>query len=149
MTNLIRWEPFRDLISLREAMDRLFQESFIQPRGNWTTPSTAQALAVDMYETSEEVVVTTALPGVEAEDVDVSVAGDTLTIKAKSSTEEEVQEANYIRRERHFGSFARSLPLPTNVVADKAVAEFSKGVLTLRLPKAEAVKPKQIKIKTK
>ncbi len=149
MANLVRWEPFRELMSLREAMDRLFEESFVRPREGWLAPLGAGTLAVDMYETPEEVVVRTAIPGIDPEDIDVSVIGDTLTIKGESKSEEEEKGANYIRRERRYGSFSRSLSLPTNVVADKATADFSKGILTLRLPKAEEVKPKRIEIKTK
>jgi len=148
MARLVRWEPFRELMSLREAMDRLFEESFIRPREAWLAPFGAETLAVDMYETPEDVVVRTALPGVDPEDVDVSVIGDTLTIKGESKAEEEVAEDNYIRRERRYGAFSRSLHLPTSVVANKATADFSKGILTLRLPKAEEVKPKRIQIKT-
>jgi HSP20 family protein len=149
MANLVRWEPFRDLMSLREAMDRLFEESFVRPRESLLAPIGAGTLAIDMYETPDEVVVRTALPGVAPEDIDVSVVGDTLTIKAETKTEEDEKGTNHIRRERRYGAFSRSLSLPTNVVPDKAVADFSKGILTLRLPKAEEVKPKRIEIKTK
>lgn len=148
MARLVRWEPFRDLMSLREAMDRLFEESFVRPREVWPAPFGAETLAVDMYETPDEVVITTALPGVDPEDVDVSVIGDTMTIKGQCKAEEEVKEENYIRRERRYGSFSRTLRLPTSVVAGKATADFSKGVLTLRLPKVEEVKAKRIAIKT-
>jgi HSP20 family protein len=130
-------------------MDRLFEDSFVRPRQGLLTSNGVGALAVDMYETSEEVVVKTALPGVDPEDIDVSVAGDTLTIKGETKVEEEEEGTNYIRRERRYGSFSRSVAIPTNVVADKAVADFSKGILTLRLPKAEEVKPKRIEIKTR
>jgi len=149
MANLARWEPLRDFMSLREALDRLFEGSFVRPQEGWLASPTGQALAVDMYETDGEVVVKAGLPGVDVEDIDISVVGDVLTIKAESKSEEEVREANYIRRERRSGSFSRALSLPTNVVSDKAVAEFSKGVLTLRLPKAQDVKPKQIKVKAR
>jgi HSP20 family protein len=149
MAHLVRWEPFRDLMSLREAMDRLFEESFVRPREGLLAPLGAGTLAVDMYETPDEVVVRTALPGVAPEDIDVSVVGDTLTIKGETKAEEEDKGANYIRRERRYGSFSRSVSIPTNVVADRAVADFTKGILTLRLPKAEEVKPKRIEIKTK
>jgi len=149
MANLVRWEPFRDLMSLREAMDRLFEESFVRPRESLLAPLGAGSLAVDMYETPEDVVIRAALPGVDSEDIDVSVVGDTLTIKGETKAEEEEKGANYIRRERRYGSFSRSVSIPTNVVADKAVADFSKGILTLRLPKAEEVKPKRIQIKTR
>jgi HSP20 family protein len=136
MAHLLRWEPFRELVSLREAMDRLFEESFVRPREGVLTTDGAGALAVDMYETSEEV-------------IDVSVVGDTLTIRGETKAEEEEEGANYIRRERRYGTFSRSLLIPSNVVADKAAADFSKGILTLRLPKAEEVKPKRIEIKTR
>jgi HSP20 family protein len=149
MAHLVRWEPFRDLVSLREAMDRLFEESFVRPREGILTPAGVNTLAVDMYETPEEVVVRTALPGVDPADIDVSVVGDTLTIKGETKSEREEEGTNYIRRERRYGSFSRSLAIPTNVVADKAVADFSKGILTLRLPKADEVKPKRIEIKTR
>jgi HSP20 family protein len=106
-------------------------------------------LAVDMYETDEEVVVKTAAPGVKPEDIDVNITGDVLIIKGETKTEEKVEEASYIRQERRYGAFSRSLALPSTVVADKATAEFENGVLTLTLPKAEEVKPKTIKVKAK
>jgi HSP20 family protein len=149
MANIVRWEPFRDLISLREAMDRLFEESFIRPRAGWLAPLGAEALVVDMYETDQDVVVKSSVPGIKPEDIDITITGDTLTIKGETKTEEKVEKANYIRQERRYGAFSRSLTLPTTIVAEKAKAEFENGVLTLTLPKAEEVKPKTIKVKTK
>ena len=149
MTNLVRWEPFRDLVSLREAMDRLFEESFVRPQSDLLTPTEAGTLAVDMYETEDAVVVKSAIPGIKPEDIDISLTGDTLTIKGETKFEEEVEEENYVRREMRYGSFVRTLSIPTSVVVDKADAEFEKGVLTLTLPKAEEVKPKAIQIKAK
>jgi HSP20 family protein len=149
MTNLVRWEPFRDLVSLREAMDRLFEESFVRPRTGWLAPAGVEALAIDLYQTDDAVVVKTAIPGVRPEDIDISVTGDTLTIKGEIRAEEEVKEENYVRRELRYGSFSRSLTVPAPVVADKADAEFANGILTLTLPKAEEVKPKAIKVKAK
>ena len=149
MANIVRWEPFRDLITLREAMDRLFEESFIRPRIGWPAPLGAGALAVDMYETDQDVVIKSSVPGVKTEDLDITITGDTLTIKGETKTEEKVEKANYIRQERRYGAFCRSLTLPTTVVAEKAKAEFENGVLTLTLPKAEEVKPKTIKVKAK
>jgi HSP20 family protein len=149
MTNLVRWEPFRDLVSLREAMDRLFEESFVHPQTGWLAPTEAGALAVDVYETEDAVVVKSAIPGVKPEDIDISLTGDSLTIKGESKFEEEVNEENYVRREMRYGSFARTFPVPTSVVADEAEAQFENGVLTLTLPKAEEVKPKAIQIKAK
>ncbi len=149
MTNLVRWEPFHDLVSLRDAMDRLFEESFVRPRARWLAPVGAETLAVDMYETDDAIVVKSAIPGVEPKDIDISITSDTLTIKGETKTEEEVKEKGYIHRERRYGSFCRSLTIPLPVVADKAEAEFENGVLTLTLPKAEEIKPKAIKVKAK
>jgi len=149
MSNLVRWEPFRDLISLREAMDRLFEESFVRPSGGRMALADVGAPAVDMYETDDAVVVKSAIPGIKAEDIEISITGDTLTIKGETKAEEEVKEENYIRRERRYGAFCRTLTLPLPVVSDKAGAEFENGILTLTLPKAEEVKPKAIKIKAK
>jgi HSP20 family protein len=147
MANIVRWEPFTDLVSLRDAMDRLFEESVIRPR-NWLAPA-FEGLAVDVYETEEDVVVKATVPGVKPEDIDISVTGDTLTIKGEFKEEEKVEKENYIRRERRQGSFSRSLTLPTSVDVEKANAEFEHGVLKLTLPKAEEVKPKTIEVKAK
>jgi len=147
--NLVRWEPWSDLMSLSEAMDRLFEESFVRPRAGWLAPLGAESLAVDMYETDDDVVVKTTVPGVKSEDIDVSITGDVLTIKGETKSEEKVEKANYIRQERRYGAFSRSLTLPSTVMADKATAEFENGVLTLTLPKTEEVKPKTIKVKAK
>ena len=149
MANIVRLEPFRDLVSLREAMDRLFEERFIQPRVGRLAPLSVGALAVDMYETDQDVVIKSSVPGVKTDDLDITITGDTLTIKGETKTEEKVERANYIRQERRYGAFCRSLILPTTIVTEKAKAEFENGVLTLTLPKAEEVKPKTIKVKTK
>jgi len=150
MANLVRWEPFRELVSLREAMDRLFEESFVRPSETaQLVPPSSGILAVDMYETDESIVIKSALPGVKSEDIDISLEGDILTIKGEISSDEEVKEKSYIRRERRCSSFYRSLSVPVPVVVDKAEAEFENGVLTLTLPKAEDVKPKSIKVRAK
>lgn len=147
--NLARWDPWGDAVSLREAMDQLFEESFIRPRRDWSAPYEGEALAVDMYETDDEVVIKTAIPGVKAEDVDISVTDDLLTIQGETKAEEKVEKANYVRQERRYGAFARHLSLPSTVVAEQATADFEDGVLTLSLPKAEEAKPKTIKVKAK
>lgn len=149
MTQLTRWEPFRDLVSLREAMDRLFEESVVRPGDAALAPRATGTLAVDVYETDDDVVVKASVPGVEPEDLDISITGDTLTIKGETRAEEDVEEENYVYRERRYGVFSRSMTIPTSVEADEADAEFEDGVLTLRLPKAEEVKPKTIEIKAK
>ena len=147
MSNLIRWEPAREMMTLREAMDRLFDDAFTRPlsiAGNgWAVP------AVDMYQTDNEVVVKAALPGMKADDVQLNVTGEVLTIKGEIKQKDEVKEKAYHLREQRWGSFERSVILPTDVVADKAKADFENGILTITLPKAEEAKPKSISIKAK
>ena len=149
MSSLMRWDPFRDTLSLRNAMDRLFEDSFVTPHFGWIAPTSAAGMALDVYETKDQVVIKAALPGVKPEETEVTITGDTLTIRGESKEEKEVKEENYIRKERHFGSFARSVTLPAGLEADKAEATFENGVLTLKIPKSEQVKPKSIKVKAK
>ncbi len=147
MSNLIRWEPAREMMTLRDAMDRLFDDAFTRPLrlndGHWSAP------AVDMYQTDNEIVVKAAIPGVKADDVQINVTGEALTIKGETKEKEEVKEKAYHLREQRWGMFERTLALPTDVIADKAKAEFENGILTITLPKAEEVRPKTINIKTK
>jgi HSP20 family protein len=130
-------------------MDRLFEESVVRPSSGELTRRTGGTLAVDMYETDEAVVVKSATPGVDPKDIDISITGDTLTIKGETRVDEEVEEENYVYRERRYGSFARSLTIPVPIQADEAEADFEDGILTLTLPKAEEVKPKAIEVKAK
>ena len=147
---VVRWEPFSEMVSLRDAVNRLFEDSFIRP-GAWPMPSEAAALSIptDVIETKDNVVVKMSAPGVKPEDIDISVVGDTLTINGETKSEEQFEEGSYIRKERRFGSFQRAFSLPTSVASDKAKAEFEHGVLTLTLPKAETAKPKSIKVTMK
>ena len=147
MSSLIRWEPFSDLISLRDAMDRLFEESFVSPASRLLAPQGMGNLAIDMIERKADVVVKTSVPGVKPEDIDISITGDTLTIKGETSTEEESKGENFLRRERRYGAFSRSVGLPAGLDPDKAEAVFDNGVLTLSIPKKEEIKPKTIKVK--
>lgn len=145
---IVRWEPFREMISLRDAMNRLFEDSFVRPF-NFPTLLEGGMPAVDLIDAKDDVIVRATLPGVKPEDLDVTITGDALTIKGEVKSEQKSEGTNYIRQERRFGSFERTLALPTQVVADKARTEFENGVLTLTLPKAEEVKPKVIKITTR
>lgn len=146
MTSLMRWEPFREALSLRDWMDRFMDEGWIRPLAAFGGVSSP---AIDMYQTDDEVVVKATLPGVRPEDLNIAVTGDVLTIRGEVKEESSSNGANYHVRERRYGSFSRALPLPTAVQADKAQAEFENGVLTLRLPKAEEVKPKTIAVKAR
>jgi HSP20 family protein len=149
MSNLIRWEPMRDMVTLRDAMDHLFDEAFTRP---WNQGDGGRGLgmpAVDMYQTDDEVVVKMAVPGMKPEDVQISVTGDTLSIKGETKEETDTKEKAYHIREQRWGSFERTLTLPTAVRSEKAQAEFENGVLKVTLPKAEEVKPKTITVKAK
>ena len=147
MSNLTRWEPVREMMTLREAMDRLFDDAFTRPinlrDGGLSAP------AVDMYQTDDEVVVKAALPGFKADEVQINVTGDLLTIRGEHKAEEEKQEKSWHIREQRWGTFERSVALPTDVVSDRADAAFENGILTIKLPKAEEVKPKTITVKAK
>ncbi len=149
MSNLIRWEPAREMMTLRDAMDRLFDDAFTRPLRLYDGGAQMSMPAVDMYQTDNEVVVKAAIPGVKADEVQINVTGEVLTIKGETKEKDEVKEKAYHIREQRWGMFERTLALPTEVVADKAKAEFENGVLTITLPKAEEVKPKTITIKTK
>jgi len=140
-----RWDPFREAVSLRDAMNSLFQESFIRP-GSLPARDGAAPLLLDISETEDEYVVEASLPGIKPEDVQITVHGDTLMIRGDTKAEEEKKGQTWHLRERRFGSFQRSVTLGTPVDSEKAQAHFENGVLTLRLPKAEQAKPKQIKV---
>lgn len=148
MTALARWEPLRDIISLRDAMDKLFEDSFVRLSRFWPTLGEWQ-LPIDMYQTDNEVVVKAAVPGFKPEEIDISITGDTLTIKGEHKEDKQVKDEDYLYRECRFGAFSRSLNIPVKVKSDKAEAVFENGMLTLTLPKAEEIKPKQIKVKVK
>jgi HSP20 family protein len=148
MSNLIRWEPAREMMTLREAMDRLFDDAFTRPlsiRDGWSIASPA----IDMYQTENEVVVKASIPGMKTEDVQINITGDVLTLQGEVKQEEERKDKAWHIREQRFGSFERSIALPTTVKTDKAEAVFENGVLTITLPKADEVKPKTINIKAK
>ena len=148
MSNLTRWEPTREMMTLREAMDRLFDDAFTRPlsiRDGWSMATPA----IDLYQTDNEVVVKASIPGMKAEDVQINVSGDVLTLKGEVKQEQEHKDRAWHIREQRFGSFERSIVLPTEVKTDKAEAVFESGILTITLPKADEVKPKTINIKAK
>ncbi|MFQ5879524.1 MAG: Hsp20/alpha crystallin family protein [Dehalococcoidia bacterium] len=146
MTNVLRWDPFRDMQALRRGVDRMFDDFLPWPRLSWWEAETHVPL--DVYETDDSLVMKAALPGVKLEEVDVSVMGGTLIIKGETKTQEEVKRENYHHREMRYGAFSGSVVLPTRVDHDKAEAVFENGVLTITMPKPEAVKPKSIKVRT-
>lgn len=139
-----RWEPFRDMMTLREAMDRFIGENYRPVR--WNEASTCQ-LPIDVYVTDEDVVITAAVAGVDPDKVDITLEGDTLTIKGEIKGP--LENVDYLLQERAYGTFSRTLRLNIPVQAEKAEASFDKGLLTLVIPKQEEVRTRTIKVTTK
>lgn len=138
--------PFGELLSLRQAMDRLFEDSFVRPRGLISGPAEGFGVPLDVRTTADAVIVEAALPGFRPEDVDITVTGDSLTITASNTADEQAEEGEYLYRELRRGTFGRTLTLPTDLKADGATASFEHGLLRLVIPKAEEAKPRQIRI---
>lgn len=146
MSHLTSWEPVREMMTLREAMDRLFDDAFTRPIG---TNGGASVPAIDLYQTADEVVLKAALPGFKPDDVQITVTNDVLTLRGEADWENGHENATYHIRERRYSSFERSIPLPVAVQTEQAKADFQNGILTISLPKAESVRPKTISIKAK
>jgi HSP20 family protein len=147
MTIIRRPNPFGELVSLRQAMDRLFDDWWVRPGDGFRTEEFP--LALDVRSTADAYEIEAALPGVKPEDVNISVLGDTLTISGSTHAEESRNEETYSYREIRRGSFSRTVTLSTAVKADAATATFENGMLHLSIPKAEEAKPRQIQIKAK
>jgi HSP20 family protein len=145
---IVRFEPFRDLLSLQDRMNRLFHESYrSQPADDedWALGG-SWAPAVDIYEHENNIVLKAELPGVDPKDVDIRLENNTLTVRGERKLDSEVKKESYHRVERAYGTFTRSFTLPTVVNQASIKAEFKDGVLRLTLPKREEAKPKQIQI---
>jgi HSP20 family protein len=158
MLDITRWDPFQEMMSLRDAMNRLMEESFLLPsRVLGAAPETGQlvtrgtrmlgAPALDIVDQDDAFIVRASLPGVRPEDVHIEARGDQVTLRGHVKEEQEVERANYIIHERRAGQFSRTFTLPTEVNTEGAEATFENGILTLRLPKAEGVRPRQIPIR--
>ena len=149
---IVRWNPAGGLVTLRDLMDRLMMDDAWgtswcrRPVAAWG--ETVLEAPVDVYQTAEEYLVKASMPGVKPDDVEVGIVGENLTIKAALQEDKEIKEEGWLLRESRHGAFARSVTLPTEVQADKVEATLEHGILTLKLPKAEAVVPKTIRVKT-
>jgi HSP20 family protein len=144
MRILDRWEPSRGASTLQEQFNRLFSGAF--ERTGEESNLTAWAPAVDIFETEHELVVKADVPDVDPKDLDIRVENNILTIRGERKFEKKVDENNYLRVERAYGSFARSFSLANSVNAEAIKADYHNGVLTLSIPKREEAKPKQIKV---
>jgi HSP20 family protein len=147
--SITRWDPWGDIVSLREAMNNLLEESFVRPQPGTPGPGMASSLALDVKETPDTFMVTASVPGVPPSDIDITILGDTLRISGQRKADiEETGEGNrWLLRERRFGAFERTVSLPSVVNSEGASADFKDGVLTITLPKADVAKPRSIPIK--
>ena len=141
MASVVRWDPFRDVMALREEVNRLFGRTLGEGAGAavWTP-------AVDVFDTKDAIVLKAELPGLKPEDIDIEIDDNVLTIKGERRFQEAVEDGRYYRLERSYGHFSRSLTLPQGVRGDQVDAQFDQGVLEVRVPKADEVKPRKIAV---
>jgi len=146
--NIARWDPWGEMVSLRDAMERLVSDSFVRGRSGDVAGAGASTLAVDVHEQGDDFVLTAPTPGVQPEDVEITVRGDLVRIRGerRDEREESGDDRRWLMREQRFGSFERVLRLPSPVSADSAQAEFKDGILTVTLPKTEESKERRIPI---
>jgi HSP20 family protein len=143
---ITRWRPFRDVVSIQDEMNRLFDDFFGRPvlKTGWTEG--VWSPTVDISEDKENVIIKSEMPGMSKDDVKISIQDNVLTLKGEKKQEKEEKDKNYHRIERNYGSFCRSFQLPTSVKSDKVKASYKDGVLSVTLPKTEEVKPKEIPV---
>ena len=147
--SVVKWDPLRDLVSIQERMNRLFEQTLSRSRSEEGIAASTWAPAVDIYETPESIVMKADLPGLSREDIGIEIRDATLILKGERRFAKEVEQENYLRIERAYGTFQRSFTLPATIQQDKIRAIFHDGVLELRLPKAEEAKPKRIVIEAR
>lgn len=147
MNSLIRWDPFREMYTMRRSMDRLFDD-FLREQPGDLDQHYSWELALDVVENKDAFVVKASLPGIKPEDLDITYTENTLTIKGETREETEKEESRVHLRERRYGSFTRSITLPKGVNGESVEASYESGVLILRLPKSEEIKPKRIQVRS-
>lgn len=142
MANALIRRQAAEPMTLRQAIDRLFEDSFV---GRWDGDGLGWP-QIDVRQTDDDVVLTASLPGVKPDDVQVTITGQTINLRGSMKQEQDVDESQYLYQERRYGSFNRSIQLPVRVQGDQAKASFDDGILTITIPKAEEMKPRQIQI---
>jgi HSP20 family protein len=144
---IIRWDPFRDVVTLRERMNRMFEDIFSgrAEEGKEMTTST-WAPSVDIFETEKELVLTAEIPGIDEKDVEIKIEDNTLSLKGERKFEKETKEENYHRIERSYGSFYRAFTLPNSIDPEKIQATHENGVLKITMPKRDELQPRKVKI---
>jgi HSP20 family protein len=143
---LVKWNPMRDMLSLNSRADRFFNDFFYPSREGHPSKEWGWNPRVDIYEENHAIVIKAELPGIEKDKIVVDVKEGVLTLKGERSSNSEVEEENYYRRERTFGSFERRFNLPDNVDPEKITADYKDGILKVGIPRPEEVKPKQITV---
>src|ERR1700683_4756310 len=146
MTVLTRWDPFRELNTLQDRMNRLFRDSVAGDTQDQSLATSAFAPPVDVYEDEHNVTLKIEVPGIDEKDIDIRIENNTLTVHGERKFEKEEKEENYRRVERQYGSFTRTFTLPLTVDSEHVSANYDKGVLNITLPKKAEAKPKQIKV---
>ena len=144
---IIRWDPFRDLVTLREKMNRLFEDIYPAQGEERDLLVSSWTPAVDIYETEHELFLTAELPGIEDNDIEIKIEDNTLTLKGERKFEKETKKENYHRVERSYGSFYRSFSIPAYIDQDKIKAEHEQGILKVSLPKKHDLKPRKIEVR--
>src|SRR5918911_2421495 len=145
---LDRWDPFREMMTLREAMDRFLQQGGLTRPGQLLSAMRPDAIPLDVVERDDAFLVKAAIPGVKPEDVEVVVQGERLTIRAQSRSDDERHGDNWLMKEHRTGSLQRTVTLPASVSSENAEARIENGVLSLRLPKAQEARPRRIAVAT-
>ncbi|MFI5340642.1 MAG: Hsp20/alpha crystallin family protein [Candidatus Methylomirabilales bacterium] len=146
---VVKWDPLRDLLSIQDRMNRLFEQTLSRSRAEEGIAASTWSPAVDIYETPETIVMKAELPSLSREDIEIHIRDNTLTLRGERRFAKEVQQESYLRIERAYGAFQRSFTLPATIQQDKIRAVFRDGVLELTLPKAEEAKPKKVAIEVR
>lgn len=143
---IIRWDPFRDMMTLREKMNRMFEDVFAGRSEDKELSASTWAPAVDIFETESELMMTVEVPGIDEKDIEIKIEDNTLTLKGERKFEKETKKENYHRIERSYGSFYRAFTLPNSIDPDKIQAEHENGVLKITMAKRQELKPRKVKI---
>jgi HSP20 family protein len=143
---IVRWDPFRDLVTLREKMNRLFEETFSGRGEKKDLVSGTWSPSVDIYETENALVLTAEVPGMKEDEIEIKIEDNTLILQGERKFEKETKEENYHRIERSYGSFYRSFTLPNSIDQDKIQAVHEDGVLKITMPKRPELKSKKVKV---
>lgn len=141
------WDPVSELVTMQQAMDRVFDEVYSRRDSGWRRGERVRALPVDVYSTPNELVIQASVPGLQPDDVEITIEGETLTIRGERKAP--LENVDWYIQERRYGAFARTLTLSVPVQSEEAEAVFENGELTLTIPKAEEVRPKVIRVKGK